>query len=124
MRAIVAPLVVLAVVGGVVTSPSVAAQKIPSDKAVITFTTKVGVTTFNHQLHATRAEKCESCHHAQEAKQPIQACHECHTHEGTDKAPKVKDALHLRCQGCHEENLKAGNPHGPIKKECKLCHIK
>lgn len=101
-----------------------ASPTIPPDKEVLTFSTKLGVTVFNHKLHTTRAEKCETCHHAQDVKQPIQPCHQCHTKDGSEEAPKVKDALHLRCQGCHEENLKAGNPHGPIKKECKLCHVK
>lgn len=118
MRSIVFSLMLL------VALPALGAPEIPPDKAVITFTTKLGVTTFNHQLHTTRAEKCETCHHTHTGDEPIKPCHECHKHEGGTEAPKTKDAIHLRCQGCHEENLKAGNPHGPVKKECKLCHVK
>lgn len=101
-----------------------ATQTIPEDKVFIGFETKLGVVPFNHQLHTDRAESCQTCHHTSTGEEPIKACHDCHTHKGGNDAPKVQDAIHLRCQGCHEENLKAGNPHGPVKKECKLCHIK
>jgi hypothetical protein len=44
--------------------------------------------------------------------------------EEKDGAPKLKDAVHDNCQGCHQEKADAGEATGPLKKKCKECHIK
>lgn len=103
---------------------AVGAPKIPADKELIVFDTKIGKVTFLHQPHTGRSENCKTCHHTYESGPEIKACDECHGEKAKDDVPKIKDAVHLRCQGCHQENLEAGKPHGPLKKECKLCHIK
>ena len=92
-----------------------AAQPIPADKVFIGFETKLGVVPFNHQLHTNRAESCQTCHHTSTGDEPMQACHDCHTHKGGNEAPKVQDAIHL---------VASGEQAGPVKKKCKLCHIK
>ena len=100
-----------------------AAPTIPSDRVVIKFQTKLGIVTFQHNAHTARSNNCQTCHHTHAGTGQPRACHSCHTHEGTNDIPKVPDVIHLRCQGCHEANLKAGKPHGPLVKECKLCHV-
>ena len=102
--------------------------QIPADKEVIRFDTKLGVVTFNHRMHAELSfTQCTSCHHTYKAEAggPIKPCHACHGHqaEGTD-APVAKTAFHTRCTGCHEYTVAQGDAAGPLKKKCKLCHVK
>jgi hypothetical protein len=33
-------------------------------------------------------------------------------------------AFHARCTGCHQYTVEGGQHAGPLKKKCKLCHIK
>jgi len=102
-----------------------AAAEIPADKDVLTFEGKLGKVTFKHTDHANRIGDCVSCHHKTEGDAVPQLCSECHMpKEEKDGAPKLKDAFHDNCQGCHQENADAGKPTGPLKKKCKECHIK
>lgn len=98
---------------------------IPEDKAVIQFETKIGIVTFAHQKHAGLSiTQCTTCHHKlQPDDQTVKSCHECHPHESKEPA-KTKIALHKRCTGCHEYTIAGGQHAGPLKKKCKLCHIK
>ena len=98
---------------------------IPDDKAVIQFETKIGTVTFAHLMHAGLSiTQCTTCHHT---KQPtdtiVKPCHECHQHKSKEPA-KTKIAFHDRCTGCHEYTVAGGQHAGPLKKKCKLCHIK
>ena len=101
---------------------------IPEDKAVIQFETKIGVVTFAHQKHADLSiTQCITCHHEiLPADTVVKPCHECHQHKSTksSEAPKTKIAFHNRCTGCHEYTVAGGQNAGPLKKKCKLCHIK
>lgn len=101
---------------------------IPSEKEIIEFQTKLGVVTFRHQMHASlSATECTTCHHTFKAEAgPVKPCHACHDHDkkSADDAPKVKTAFHARCIGCHEYTAEQGDPAGPLKKKCKLCHVK
>lgn len=97
---------------------------IPAEKAVIEFDTGVGVITFNHQLHSDLSfTECTTCHHTLKPGEPVKTCHECHHDESPD-APRSKKAFHTRCIGCHEYTAEKGEQAGPLKKKCKLCHVK
>lgn len=101
-------------------------QQIPPDKAVIQFDTKLGVVTFMHQKHADLSfTECTTCHHTfkGEAGETVKPCHACHDKDSAD-APAAKTAFHTRCTGCHEYTVSQGDTAGPLKKKCKLCHIK
>ncbi|RKZ64561.1 MAG: hypothetical protein DRQ44_09205 [Gammaproteobacteria bacterium] len=98
---------------------------VPDDKAVIQFETKIGVVAFAHLKHAGLSiTQCSTCHHTlQPADTAVKPCHECHLHKS--KAPAMaKTAFHDRCIGCHEYTVAGGQHAGPLKKKCKLCHIK
>lgn len=99
--------------------------KIPAEKSVIQFDTKMGVITFAHQKHAGLSiTQCTTCHHTlQPSDTSIKSCHECHLAKKSD-VPKAMKVLHTRCIGCHEYTTAAGQHAGPLKKKCKLCHIK
>ena len=98
---------------------------IPEDKAVIQFETKIGIVTFAHQMHAGLSiTECKTCHHkAEPGDTVVKPCHECHQHKSTEP-PKASKAFHKRCTGCHEYTVAGGQNAGPLKKKCKLCHIK
>lgn len=98
---------------------------IPEDKAVIQFETKIGIVTFAHKMHAGLSiTQCTTCHHdLLPADTSVKPCHECHQHKSKEPA-KTKTAFHDRCTGCHEYTVAGGQNAGPLKKKCKLCHIK
>ena len=97
---------------------------IPADKAVIQFDSKLGVVTFNHQMHADLSfTECTTCHHTWKAGEAIKSCHACHEKK-QGESPEAKTAFHTRCIGCHEYTVGKGEPAGPVKKMCKLCHVK
>ena len=98
---------------------------IPQDKDIIKFDTKIGVVTFPHKRHADlKITECTTCHHKSEpADTVMKPCHECHKHKSKEPV-KAKKAFHNRCIGCHEYTVAGGQHAGPLKKKCKLCHIK
>ena len=110
-----------------VSSVMAACLTIPENKTVIQFDSKLGAVTFAHQKHADLSiTECTTCHHKHQPTDTVmQPCHECHKHKA-DKAdpPKTKTALHTRCIGCHEYTVASGVQAGPVKKKCKLCHVK
>ena len=99
---------------------------IPVDKEVIQFETKLGIVTFAHQKHAGLSiTQCSTCHHKmQPTDTSVKACHDCHQHKSEETSPKTKTAFHTRCTGCHEYTVASGQHAGPLKKKCRLCHIK
>ena len=100
---------------------------IPEDKAVIQFQTKLGIVTFAHQKHSGLSiAECTTCHHKiQPEDTVVKPCHECHKHDSKSKdVLKTSKAFHTRCIGCHEYTAAGGQNAGPLKKKCKLCHIK
>jgi len=98
---------------------------IPADKNIIQFETKIGIVTFLHQMHAGLSiTECTTCHHKlQPEDTAVQACHECHK-EDSKKPVKTKTAFHTRCTGCHQYTVDGGDKAGPVRKKCKLCHVK
>ncbi len=123
MRVILMILAVCAAATGMVMAEE---PQIPPDKVVIQFDTKLGVVTFLHQKHADLSfTECTTCHHTfkGEAGETVKPCHACHTDKSAD-APAAKKAFHTRCTGCHEYTVSQGDTAGPLKKKCKLCHVK
>jgi len=102
-----------------------AEMKIPADKEVIQFDTKLGIVSFAHQKHADLSiTQCTTCHHESKPTDTvIKPCHECHQHDSA-APPKASTAFHTRCTGCHEYTVAGGQQAGPLKQKCKLCHIK
>lgn len=97
-------------------------QEQPGD--IIQFSTKMGVVTFRHSDHSTlRSKECSECHHTYTGEKKIQPCNDCHVKAST-KAPSLFKAIHLKCSECHEYTVKMGRPGGPLRKQCKLCHVK
>jgi hypothetical protein len=125
MRILMTVLCVIACYAGSVSGDETPCPSIPAEQAVIQFDTKLGVVTFLHQMHADLGStQCTTCHHTFKAEEgPIKRCHECHGKDTAD-APKAKTAFHTRCIGCHEYTVEQGDQAGPLKKKCKLCHIK
>lgn len=77
----------------------------------VTFKSKKGNVTFDHDLHKTKGS-CKACHHkGQQSK-----CSTCHTRKGENGNLNTKKAYHKNCKGCHKKDG------GPTK--CKGCHIK
>lgn len=98
---------------------------IPADKEIIHFQTKIGVVTFLHQMHAgLDITECTTCHHKlQPEDTAVAPCHDCHKHE-SKKPAKAKTAFHTRCTDCHQYTVDGGDHAGPVRKKCKLCHVK
>jgi len=98
---------------------------IPDNKTVLQFETRLGMVTFAHKRHADlEITQCTTCHHTlQPVDTSVKPCHECHQHKSKTPA-KAKTAFHNRCTGCHEDTVAGGQNAGPLKKKCKLCHIK
>ncbi len=115
--------VALLVAGLFLVSMCVMAADIPADKATIKFDTKMGTVTFPHKAHADRGVKCADCHHGLKEGETPKACTTCHGKEAKDKTPKMMDAAHKLCKGCHEKSVTAGKK-APDPKSCKSCHVK
>ena len=98
---------------------------IPEHKDVIQFETKFGIVTFAHKNHAGLSiTECTTCHHKIALSDTVvKSCHECHHHKSKDVL-KTSKAFHARCIGCHEYTAAGGQKAGPLKKKCRLCHIK
>ncbi len=62
--------------------------------------------------HTAHAEEygldCTSCHHEDTSIEPEpQNCANCHQETGDETMPSLRDAVHLKCQSCHEEMFEA-----------------
>ncbi len=71
--------------------------------------------------HAAHAEEygldCTSCHHEDTDIEPEpQNCANCHESTGDETVPSLRDAVHLKCQSCHEDMFSNGI------KDCASCH--
>jgi len=84
---------------------------------VIIFKNGKGAVSFHHHSHQNFVADCITCHHLEEKVVPkeYRACRGCHGSE-EGEATSIEDALHQKCQGCHEELT------GPTK--CRGCHDK
>jgi hypothetical protein len=87
----------------------------PPETAVIGSLAKIyQPVTFSHGMHALVADDCASCHHHSEPDQ-TPSCKECHG--SRPNIPKLKDAYHGQCMGCHKEM-------GMGPTSCAECHTK
>ena len=96
----------------------------PEEPLRLRFTVAAGNVLFDHKTHTSELGyglSCEDCHHEllDEDYEEANACIECHDpEEGDEEVPKLADAFHIQCAGCHQE-FEAG----PIEEECALCHV-
>lgn len=119
MRVLISLILALLLTGVVVAEESVSA-----DKEVVSFKSKLGTVTFKHKAHADMTTtQCSTCHHTYTGEAAVKPCGDCHVKKSTTAPSKMK-AFHLRCQGCHQYTVEQGDKAGPLKKECKLCHVK
>ena len=124
MRLIISMITLLAVYAGSVIASELV---IPDEKTVIVFDSDLGDVTFAHKKHAQLSiTECTTCHHKSRQGDTVMVpCHDCHKHKADDtEPPKTRIALHTRCIGCHEYTVASGVPAGPVKKKCRLCHVK
>ena len=97
-------------------------EKQPEVPIRIMLKSTAGKVLFTHKEHTSEdgyGFGCTDCHHLweeDEGEKPL-SCGECHMKESEeDDVPKLSDALHQQCIGCHEDN---GS--GPM--ECSDCHV-
>lgn len=104
---------------------ALAEETIPADKQILSFVSKPGTVTFRHKAHADMTiTECATCHHTHTGEIPVKPCGDCHVKKKKEDTPSKQKAFHLRCQGCHQYTMEQGKRAGPLKKQCKLCHIK
>ncbi len=115
-------------------------ERKPEVPVRVMFHATAGNVLFFHKYHATKKNyglQCTDCHHrwvksatgkilylrndGSTGDEPV-ACGTCHKVEKAEgdnpKQPKLSDAIHERCGGCHD---KTG--HGPGTKDCAGCHV-
>jgi cytochrome c553 len=96
----------------------------PDQPIRLLYTPAAGKVLFDHQTHQSvngYAISCGDCHHtlAEDEYDQAQACVECHDPtEGDEEVPKLADAIHKQCGGCHE-----AFGAGPVEKDCSGCHV-
>lgn len=77
----------------------------------------VGKKDWGHAAHAQDyGLDCESCHHGPDIEPEPGDCSACHMETGDEGMPSLRDAVHARCQSCHEDAF--------AEKEagCVMCH--
>jgi predicted CXXCH cytochrome family protein len=75
--------------------------------------------TLEHRKHSMeRGIACTKCHHNM-ATEGTKRCAECHTLPGSGETPKLEDAYHGLCQGCHKEPPEGTKP----PTDCEACHV-
>ena len=61
-------------------------------------------TKYSHAEHSDDfCAECTDCHHTEDIESEPGNCGECHEAEGDDDTPGLKDAVHKRCNACHED---------------------
>ncbi len=61
-------------------------------------------TKYSHAEHSDEfCAECTDCHHTEDIESEPGNCGECHEAEGDDDTPGLKNAVHKRCNACHEE---------------------
>lgn len=75
---------------------------------------------WNHAAHAEEyGIDCRECHHQNKDIEPEpQNCADCHQRTGDKAMPALRDAVHVKCQSCHQGMFEAK------VKGCADCHIK
>jgi hypothetical protein len=97
--------------------------KTPTPPLRMMFRTTAGSVLFDHQTHSSPKGyglSCGDCHHtlSEGEYENAEACSACHDpDEGTEDTPKLEDAFHRQCIGCHQQFGA-----GPV--ECAQCHVR
>ena len=100
-------------------------QEKPKPPLRVMYKVVAGNVLFDHHTHASEfgyGLSCGDCHHtlSEDEYADAQSCSECHEpEEGDEDVPKLADAFHRQCAGCHED-FEAG----PYPDECSKCHVK
>jgi hypothetical protein len=99
--------------------------KTPDEPVRLMFNVAAGKVLFDHKTHYADTGygiSCGDCHHTLDVDEyaDAQSCSECHDPvEGDEEIPKLADAFHQQCTGCHE-----GYGAGPLEKDCSACHVR
>lgn len=97
----------------------------PEPPLRIMYKVVAGNVLFDHHTHNSEfgyGVSCGDCHHtlSEDEYADAQSCSECHEpDEGDEDVPKLADAFHRQCAGCHED-FEAG----PFANDCSRCHVK
>jgi hypothetical protein len=100
-------------------------QKSPHEPIRMKFDVTAGNVIFEHKKHSDvngYGLSCGDCHHTltEGEYEEAQACSACHEpDEGDEDVPKLADAFHRQCGGCHE-----AYESGPGEKDCNACHVR
>jgi hypothetical protein len=98
--------------------------KTPDPPVRLMFKVVAGNVLFDHKTHTSESGygiSCGDCHHtlSEEEYADAQSCSECHApDEGDEEVPKLSDAFHRQCGGCHQDFGA-----GPAESECSACHV-
>ena len=91
----------------------------PEPPVRIMFQSTTGEVLFDHKEHAAEsgyAIACMDCHHdIEDPDERPTPCEECHMKDSDEDSPKLGDAFHTLCRGCHDDSGM-----GPV--ECFQCH--
>jgi hypothetical protein len=90
----------------------------PSRKVPAAHETRLQL-AFPHERHDRQT--CLSCHHKVEGMTQTIPCIACHRLPDPAIKLSAEPRFHAFCRGCHEENSRAGLPHGPVR-GCMDCH--
>ena len=99
-------------------------ERKPEPPIRLMFDVTAGKVLFDHKTHSSESGygiSCGECHHtlSEDEYDEAGSCSECHEpDEGDEEVPKLSDAFHQQCTGCHEEYGA-----GPLEKECSACHV-
>jgi predicted CXXCH cytochrome family protein len=99
----------------------------PKEIALAGGETMAGEVTFMHATHAYAREDgghgiaCARCHHEAGDGEAARACRKCHRRE-EGKAPRMEEAAHKVCLGCHQERAIA-EPATGAPLSCPDCHV-
>lgn len=75
---------------------------------------------WGHDMHIdSELAECRDCHHDEDIEPEPTNCADCHESEGDEDMPAFRDAVHIKCQSCHEDMFEeqyagCGNCHGAV----------
>jgi len=111
-----------------------AAAEMPQQVTLQGCGTKQPPVEFDHVKHTERVPECATCHHTQADltaanAEAVQTCNSCHKDPKDAKTPScdqmspTKNPYHIRCMGCHRDQVKKdASLKAPTK--CTDCHKK
>ncbi|AMD92913.1 cytochrome c3 family protein [Desulfomicrobium orale] len=76
---------------------------------------ELGKLLYSHEDHAAQHD-CTECHHGPDIEAEPGACNQCHGAEAEENMPSLREAVHAKCNTCHEDMFEEQ------LKGCKGCH--